>query len=210
MQGIEGERSANLRGMSPAEVFQQRIRPLIELPALAEVAVGMLSRPKAMVQLSPDEARLVVARMGLVAFPPGSVVLREGQESASGHMLLLLEGEVSVDSEAAGGPQAPLALSVLGPGEIIGEMALLDGSPRAVSCTALSPVQAAGLSRRGLEDLMAEHPVVAAKLVVVLATRIADRLRAASQQVQVYAQLAAESHQELARIRRAVEGGDGR
>lgn len=191
--------------MSPAEVPQLRVRPLSELPALAEMAAGMLSRPKAMVQLTLEEARRVVARMGLVGFPVGATLLREGAESASGHMLLILEGEVSVDSESAGGPQAPLALSVLGPGEIIGEMALLDGAPRAVSCTAVSAVQAAGLSRKGLEELMAEHPVVAAKLVVVLATRIADRLRAVSQQVQVYAQLAAESHDELSRIRGAIE-----
>jgi len=187
--------------MSPADAPQFRVRPLIELPALAEVAAGMLSRPKAMVQLTLDEARLIAAGMGLVTFPAGATLLREGAESASGHMLLILDGEVSVDSESAGGPDAPLALSVLGPGEIIGEMALLDGAPRAVSCTAVSAVLAAGLSRRGLEDLMAAHPVVAAKLVVVLATRIADRLRAVSQQVQVYAQLAAESHEELNRIR---------
>ena len=171
----------------------------------------MLSRPKAMVQLTLSEAHQVVARMGLVSFMPGSTLLREGAESASGHMLLLLEGEVSVDSQAAGSDDAPLALSVIGPGEIIGEMALLDGAPRAVSCTAVSTVQAAGLSRRGLEELMAEQPVVAAKLVVVLATRIADRLRAVSQQVQLYAQLAAERSDELSRIRGVVGvGSNGR
>ena len=187
--------------MLQTDAAPPRIRPLTELPALAELAASMLSRPKAMVQLTLPEARQVVARMGLASFMPGATLLREGAESASGHMLLLLEGEVSVDSEAAGGSTAPLALSVIGPGEIIGEMALLDGSPRAVSCTAISAVQAAGLSRRGLEDLMAEHPVVAAKLVVVLASRIADRLRAVSQQVQLYAQLANERSEELNRIR---------
>jgi CRP-like cAMP-binding protein len=196
--------------MSPAEVPQQRIRPLSELPVLAEKAAGMLSHPKAVVHLTLPEARQVVARMGLVSFPPGTTLLREGAESASGHMLLLLEGEVSVDSEAAGGPQAPLALSVIGSGEIIGEMALLDGAPRAVSCTAVSAVQAAGLSRKGLEELMAEQPVVAAKLVVVLATRIADRLRAVSQQVQLYAQMAAERSAELERIRSAIGAGGAR
>ncbi|MBL8326730.1 MAG: cyclic nucleotide-binding domain-containing protein [Rubrivivax sp.] len=196
--------------MSPAEVLHQRVRPLSELPLLAEKAAGMLSRPKAPVHLTLAEARQVVARMGLVSFPAAATLLREGAESASGHMLLLLEGEVSVDSEAAGSTEAPLALSVVGPGEIIGEMALLDGAPRAVSCTAVSAVQAAGLSRKGLEELMAEHPVVAAKLVVVLATRIADRLRAVSQQVQLYAQLAAERNEELRRIRSAVGPGSAR
>lgn len=195
--------------MSPTDVPSLRVRPLIELPSLAEIAAGMLSRPKAVVQLNLDEARLIAAGMGLVTFPAGATLLREGAESASGHMLLILDGEVSVDSQSAGGGEAPLALSVLGQGEIIGEMALLDGAPRAVSCTAVSAVLAAGLSRKGLEDLMAAHPVVAAKLVVVLATRIADRLRAVSQQVQVYAQLAAESQVELNRIRGAIEQRTG-
>ncbi len=195
--------------MSPTDVPSLRVRPLIELPALAEVAASMLCRPKAVVQLNLDEARLIAAGMGLVTFPAGATLLREGAESASGHMLLILDGEVSVDSQSAGGGEAPLALSVLGQGEIIGEMALLDGAPRAVSCTAVSAVLAAGLSRKGLEDLMAAHPVVAAKLVVVLATRIADRLRAVSQQVQVYAQLAAESHEELNRMRGAMEQRTG-
>jgi CRP-like cAMP-binding protein len=196
--------------MSPPEVPQQRIRPLPELPALAERAAAMLSNPKAVVHLTLAEARQVVARMGLVDFPVGTTLLREGAESVSGHMLLLLEGEVSVDSEAAGGPQTPLALSVIGAGEIIGEMALLDGAPRAVSCTAVSMVRAAGLSRKGLEELMAEQPVVAAKLVVVLATRIADRLRAVSQQLQLYAQMAADRNAELERIRSAIGAGGAR
>lgn len=196
--------------MSPAEIPPQRVRPLVELPALADLAAGMLSRPKTMVQLTLPEAREVVARMGLVTFPIGATLLREGAESASGHLLLVLEGEVSVESSAAGGPDSPLSLSVLGAGEIIGEMALLDGAPRSVSCTALSAVQAAGLSRQGLENLMAEHPVVAAKLLVVLATRIADRLRALGQQVQWYAQMAADRSEELNRLRGAIEGKGSR
>jgi len=183
---------------SPTEVLQ-RVRPLAEYPALAERAAMLLSEPKSMVQLTLAEARQVTARMGLVTYPAGAMLLREGAESASGHMLLLLEGEVSVDSH---GETAAVAMSVLSPGEIIGEMALLDGAPRSASCTAMSAVQAAGLSRKGFEELMAAQPVVAAKLVVVLATRIADRLRAVSQQVHLYAQMAADRGEELNRLRR--------
>jgi CRP/FNR family transcriptional regulator, cyclic AMP receptor protein len=189
--------------MAPIDV-PQRVRPLAELPALAERAAALLSEPKSMVQLTLAEARLVVARMGLVTYPAGATLLREGAESASGHMLLLLEGEVSVDSH---GETAAVALSVISQGEIIGEMALLDGAPRSASCTAMSAVQAAGLSRKGFEELMAEHPVAAAKLVVVLATRIADRLRAVSQQVHVYAQMAADRGDELNRLKRERGAG---
>jgi CRP-like cAMP-binding protein len=177
-----------------------RIRPLAEVNGLAERAAGMLRGPMGLVQLTPEEALLVATRMGLVVFPAGAKLLREGADSASGHMLLILEGEVSVDSQA-GVDGDPLALSVLGPGDIIGEMALLDGAPRSANCTAISAVQAAGFSRKGLEQLMVDNPVVAAKLVAVMATRISDRLRALSQQVQMYAQLAAQHSDELNRLR---------
>lgn len=167
-----------------------RTRPLDETPALAERAAQMLRTPQAMVQLDAADARHVVRLMRLVSFPKGTVLFREGDDSASGYLLLLLEGEVSVDT-AESGPAEAVAISVLGPGSIIGEMALLDGAPRSASCTALSPIHAAGLSRRGLELLIDQHPGVAARLMVGLSQRLADRLRALSQQIQLYAQLCA-------------------
>jgi CRP-like cAMP-binding protein len=171
-------------------------RPLVEMPALATLAAELLRTPHAMLQLAPDEAALVVAHMGLIDFPAGTTLFREGDDTRSSHMLLLLEGEVQVDTAASGEPDV-VAISVLGPGNIIGEMSLLDGAPRSASCTAVTAVRAAGLGRRGLERLIEEQPKVAAKLMVGLAKRIADRLRALGHQVQMYAQLAGRLQAEL-------------
>ncbi len=68
-------------------------------------------------------------------------------------------------------------------------MALLDGAPRSATCTAVSAVQAAGLARRGLERLIDEHPRVAARLMVVLAQHMAERLRALDDQLRMYGQI---------------------
>jgi CRP-like cAMP-binding protein len=76
-------------------------------------------------------------------------------------------------------------------------MSLLDGSPRSASCTAMSPVRAAGLSRRGLELLLEEQPRVAAKFIAGLSQRIAERLRGLSAQLQLYADLNAQLRTEL-------------
>jgi CRP-like cAMP-binding protein len=178
-------------------------RPMVEMPAMATLAAELLRTPHAMLQLAPDEAALVVGQMGLIDFPAGTTLFREGDDTRSSHMLLLLEGEVQVDTAAAGEPDV-VAISVLGPGNIIGEMSLLDGAPRSASCTAITAVRAAGLGRRGLERLIEEQPRVAAKLMVGLAKRIADRLRALGHQVQMYAQLAGRLQAELdaARSRR--------
>lgn len=179
-------------------------RPLTESPALAARAAELLRTPGAMLQLAPEEAAAVAARMVLVHYAAGSTLLREGDVQA-GHLLLLLDGSVEVDTAGPGGTARAdaVAVSVLGPGSIIGEMALLDGAPRSASCTARTPVTAAALSRRALQQLLDEQPRLAAKLMIGLAKRIADRLRALGEQLQLYAQVGQRQQQELERLRGA-------
>jgi CRP/FNR family transcriptional regulator, cyclic AMP receptor protein len=165
-----------------------RTRSFDDSPALAAQAAEMLRSPRTMLPLGVDEVQHIVRQMRLVSAPRGTLLFREGDESRSNHMLLLLEGEVSVESAAAPGTQA-VAISVLGPGSIIGEMAMIDGAPRSANCSAMSNVLAAGLSRQGLERLLQDHPLAAAKLLLVLSQFTAERLRALSQQLQIYAQL---------------------
>jgi CRP/FNR family transcriptional regulator, cyclic AMP receptor protein len=174
--------------MSP-EATAPRIRPLSDQPALAARAAELLATPETGLLLTPDETSAIVARMGLVALPAGAAVLREGDDPTRRFLLLLLEGEVEVDS-SAGTTVNAVALSVLGPGSVIGEMSLLDHAPRSATCVALSPVLAAGLTREALDDLIEHEPRAAAKLLMGLAQRMADRLRALGQMVHLYADLA--------------------
>jgi CRP-like cAMP-binding protein len=174
-------------------------RPISESPILAERAAELLRTPQAVMPLSVEEARCIVAYMRLVPYPNGATLFRAGERSSSNFMLFLLEGEVSV--QAGGGATDAVEIAVLGPGSIIGEMALLDSSPRSATCTAVSPVKAAGLGRRGLEYLIEEHPKVAAKFLIGLSQRIGDRLRAMDDQIQIYAQLNASLQQQLDQAR---------
>lgn len=189
--------------------------PLVDKPGLAQRAAQMLSTPHTMLPLTAAEAACVVEHMLLVHYPPRATVLREGDGLRSNFLLLLLDGDVSVDtlggtpgvhgtSGNGGDPLVPIA--VLGPGSIIGEMALLDGAPRSATCVALSPVQAAGLPRQGLEQLIADHPQVAVKLMIGLAARIADRLRAMADHLRLYGQLHVAQQAEIARLRGAAAG----
>lgn len=180
-------------------------RPLTESPALAERAADLLRTPGALLNLTAAEAACVVAQMQLVHVGPGVMLFREGDERRLDHMLLLLDGEVAVDMVATGGP-GPVAISVVGSGSVLGEMALLDGAPRSASCTTVSAVQAAGLSRRGLEALIDHHPRTAAKLLVGLGARIAERLRALGDQLQIYAALVEDQQREIERWRSTGPG----
>jgi CRP-like cAMP-binding protein len=178
-------------------------RPISENPVLAALAADLLRTPQALLQLSTDEAMCVVGYMRLVPYAKGTVLFRRGDQASSGFMLLILEGEVSVEAGEIGSTDA-VEIAVLGAGSVIGEMSLLDGAPRSATCTAVSIVKAAGLSRRGLEIMIDEHPRVASKLLIGLAQRIGDRLRAMDDQIQIYAQLNATLQQQIEALRAKV------
>lgn len=179
---------------------QPRTRPLEETPEFAARAADLLRTPVAIAQMSAEEARQVAAYMRLVRFAAGTAVFQAGSRAGAGFMLLLLEGQMSVDTGAPTTPGA-VPISVIDTGNIVGEMSLLDGSPHSATCTAVGPVVAAGLSRGGLERLIEERPKVAAKLMVSISQRIAERLRGMSAQLELYGQLTAALEADLAKLR---------
>ena len=165
-----------------------RTRAIAENPRLADRAAKLLQGFHAFMQLDAQDARTVVGYLREVSYSRGELLFRAGDSHASSHLLLLLDGEVAVDTGASA-HSGNLPIAVLGAGSVLGEMALLDGAPRSATCTAMSDVQAAGLAQRGLERLIDEHPRVAAKLMVVLAQHMAERLRALDDQLRLYAQI---------------------
>jgi CRP/FNR family transcriptional regulator, cyclic AMP receptor protein len=176
---------------------------LSDQPGLARRAAELLQTPLTMLPLSADDAACVVLHMVVVHYAPHATVLLEGDDKRSNYLLLLLDGDVSVET-LGGGSAGSVAISAIGAGSIIGEMALLDGVPRSATCVALSAVQAAGLSRQGLQQLITNHPQVAVKLLIGLATRISERLRALSEQLRLQAQITAGLQAELDRLRTAA------
>lgn len=178
-----------------------RTPPLTDRPELAARTVALLRTKSALFDLDEAEARCIVDYMRVVNLPRGATVFREGDAARTDHLLLILAGDVSVDM-SDGERVDGLPVSVLGPGSVVGEMALLDGGPRSATCTAMNDVIAAGISRAGLQRLAHEHPQVALRLMVAIAQRVGDRLRALGEQLRLYARLNAEQAARLAELER--------
>jgi CRP/FNR family transcriptional regulator, cyclic AMP receptor protein len=183
--------------VDPADsrIREQRLR-VIAGSSAAERAAEMLTANSALMQLSHQEARAVVAYMRPRKIPEGTTFIREGDTQDTGFMLLVLDGEVTVETIVVS-RTAPITVTVLGPGSLIGEMGLLDGSPRSASCIAMSNLRCAMLTREGLNQLLYDDPRTAAKLMMAISLRIANRMRESQEKLKLYAQLTQAMNEEI-------------
>ena len=162
----------------------------------AELAATLLIAPTALMQLTLEEAKIVVSYMSPRKIARGTTFIKEGDRTDTAYMVLLLEGEVTVESITVSRSE-PVTVTVLGPGSLIGEMGLVDGEARLASCTATTTVSCANLTRAALEKMTADDPATAAKLILAVALRIAVRLRDTAEKLKLYSQLVLAMQQEI-------------
>ena len=127
------------------------IEQLHQVPLFAELDEGSLER---------------VAEMASgFEVPAGHVLVEHGQPGSG--MFVITEGTVTV--ELPGGPVE------LGPGEFVGELALLaDGITRVARVRAKTQVKGLALGRSAFADLLEREPRVAVGMLPVLARRLAE------------------------------------
>ncbi|MSP49992.1 MAG: cyclic nucleotide-binding domain-containing protein [Alphaproteobacteria bacterium] len=94
-------------------------------------------------------------------FVAGETLLREGDPGGVAYMVE--HGRVEV-SKAVGGRK--VVLNILGPGAIVGEMALIDKAPRMATVTALDKTVALVIDRRVFDKILADAPPVLRALVL--------------------------------------------
>lgn len=165
-------------------------------PSETDLAAQLLIAPTALMPLTPEDAHLVLRYMQPQIIAENTVFIREGDSRDTGFMLLLLDGEVTVENIVVSRLD-PITITVLGPGSLIGELGLVDGEPRYASCIASTPVRCVVLTRAALQKLITDHPAVAAKLLLAMSMRIAKRLRDNTDKLKMYVQLTQAMQQEL-------------
>src|SRR6476646_7988381 len=101
-------------------------------------------------------------------FPAGTRVFHEGDDSDACY--IVSEGSFRVTREHSDG--RAITLATLGPGEIFGELAMLDGDQRSASAEALSDGELLALPAGDVRSLLARHPEIALKLVAGLVRRL--------------------------------------
>jgi hypothetical protein len=100
------------------------------------------------------------------------------QDEYGNFMVVLLTGAIAVDRVQPWGER--LRLAETRPGEILGEMSLLDSGIRFSACTTMSDCDVAILSAEGMDEMVTAHPKLAANLIALLARKLSLRLRVVS------------------------------
>lgn len=163
----------------------------------AGLAAQLLVVPTALMALTLLEARMIVRHMQPQIVAKGTVLIREGDTRDTGFMMLLLDGEITVEAKVASRAE-PIIITVLGRGSLIGELSLIGGQARYASCIAATPLRCAILTRASLQLLMQEDALVAAKLLLAVSYRTGACLREVTDKLKMYVQLMVAMEQEIA------------
>jgi CRP/FNR family cyclic AMP-dependent transcriptional regulator len=119
-------------------------------------------------QLVPEELERLVAYMRLVRHPARTVLFRKGDPGT--HMVVVVRGRIKVCTHSEDGKE--LVLNLINPGEVVGEIALLDGSDRTADAVTLTDSDLLILERRDFIPFLQRHPDSCMRLFAVLCERL--------------------------------------
>lgn len=138
---------------------------------------------------SPSDIAELAARVVEVRLAPQQALFWEGD--AGEHIYFVGAGTLLVSKAVADGVDEVLAH--VGPGEVLGEMSVLDGRPRCATVRAETPACLLALHRDDFERVIAEHPRRAALFFRAHARAAVARLRESDDLVTETARWALES-----------------
>jgi len=129
-----------------------------------------------------DEDITSLARLALrKRYPKDTVVFFENEEGD--FFFTILEGRIKVTILGDDGRE--VILSVLGPGDFFGEMALLDNEPRSATAIAVEESELLSLHRNDFQTVLNDNKSITSALIRVLSAR----LRRANHQISTLALL---------------------
>src|SRR6516164_2831323 len=118
--------------------------------------------------LRPDERAEVVALARVRTFNAGETIFAIG--SPGDQMMALLSGTIRISVPSSDGKE--LLLAMIQPGEVFGELALLDGKERSADAVAETACMVALLDRRDILSFFDRNPLAWPNLVKVLCQRL--------------------------------------
>ncbi|HUK58192.1 MAG TPA: Crp/Fnr family transcriptional regulator [Stellaceae bacterium] len=118
-----------------------------------------------------------MSRAHIRRFAAGDQIFRMGAPGSS--MMAVLSGQIRISISSPDGKE--LLLAVLHPGEVFGEIALLDGKERSADATAMTACSLGVLDRREVMVFLERHPEAWPRIVEVLCERFRENTQHAAE-----------------------------
>lgn len=118
--------------------------------------------------LDQEAREMLLARGHKKTFKRGATIFARGDKGAT--MFIIEDGRVEISITTINGRKS--ILENLGPGEILGEIAMFDGGERSADAMASTAVSGLTLSRQEVGAFLSEHPDAAMAIISELCLRI--------------------------------------
>ncbi len=135
--------------------------------------VDQLSKVELFAGLKPEALDLIAKVSSEESHALGSKIFQHG--AVGDKLYLILEGRVRISREVAG--MGEEALAVLGPGQVFGELALLDESPRSADAVVHERCRLLAIPKDGFDDLLFLHKDLAYEVLWSIVRMLVRRLR---------------------------------
>ncbi|MDH5674674.1 MAG: Crp/Fnr family transcriptional regulator [Myxococcales bacterium] len=118
--------------------------------------------------LGEDELDAIARLASVRKVMARDVIVRQGDPG--GELFVIAEGHLKVVSPHPGGRET--ALNIMGPGEVFGEVTLIDGAPRSATIVSLDDGELVSIRREPFLGFLSESPKTTVRLLQVLAGRL--------------------------------------
>ena len=103
-------------------------------------------------------------------FKAGDKLMQQGEDGIG--LFVILSGKVKIEKTNAAGKSVEIASN--GPGDVMGEFAVLDGAKRTATVTATEPTKCLVLASWEFTSFMKAHPEVAISILPIVVTRFRE------------------------------------
>ena len=170
-------------------------------PQLSDTQKIMVSIP-ALSRLSPGQLDVIREHMKIRNYPAGGMVFSEGDCGDS--LYIVKSGLVEIVKKGPDEHGGTVRLAQRGPGEIIGEMAVIEEKPRFATAICTTEAELAELSREDFMKLLATRPDMAMQILKVMIDRVKEtditRLAELEEKNEKLEASAAQLHQTLKKL----------
>ena len=136
----------------------------------SEDTIALLHRVPVFSTLSPEELEHVAQVAMPRRFQAGEIVFKEGDEGSTCYVVR--SGRARAVREHPDGRS--ITLAHFGPGDIFGEMAMLDGDRRSATVESIDETDAIAILSADMHRLLREYPDISVKLIAALGRRLRD------------------------------------